>query len=116
MVNNVCMSCGKYVFDSQNVNAFKRMTAEEYVECVLRNRLRSNKPAAVILSHLGLQDKWVVNQSCCELCGAPHGIWTLPNEQPANVLCIRYFYSGGETPTEKDKRFVQEFKSRFFSR
>lgn len=115
MVETICLCCRKYVFDSQNVNMFKRMTAEEYVECVLRVRLRTNQPSEVIIKQLGVQFNWVSNQSCCELCGAPHAIWTLPNEKPSNVLAVRFFYSGTNKPADKDRRFVEEFKSRFLS-
>ncbi len=112
----ICLSCGKYVFDSQNVNEFKRMTAEEYVEAVLRSLIRNNKSAEWVIKQFGLSTKLVTNKSECELCGAPHAVWTSPKDKSKSVRGLVFFYSGTKKASRKDRMFIEEFRSRFFSR
>lgn len=109
---HVCLNCKKYVFDGQDINKFKRMTAEEYINGVIRTHLRTNTKIEQLCQDYHINVGWHINKGECELCGAPHAVMSDGN----TVVKLAYFFSGGETPSEKDKRFIEHFKQEFLSR
>ena len=112
MVAHVCQGCGKYIFDEQNVNPYKRLTAEEYAGGVVRLALRTNATPMAICKEMKYHCQWMVNKAECELCGAPHAIFSDP-DQPL-VMKINFYFSGAAEPSEKDVQFIREFKQNFF--
>lgn len=113
MVSNICCNCGKYVFDKQNIK-LKRMTAAEYVEAVVRPILRLNITTKTIIKKCKYDEDGKVNKSKCELCGAPHAVWSKDGDE--EVTRVHFFYSGNNKPSDKDDAFINEFRSSFLSR
>ena len=109
---NVCLNCGKYVFDSQNVNEHKRMTIYEYVDSVYRKTIRTNDKTDKLIVDLGISVIAEVNKSECELCGAPHAVLSVDKK----VGGVRFFFSATEQPSRKDEEFINHFRRDFFSR
>lgn len=108
----ICLNCNKYIFDASNINS-KILTAQEYIETVIRSSIRSNKSISYLIKHYELKNNYTTNRSCCELCGAPHAIWSKNNKE---IIKINFFYSGNNKPSRLDLNFINEFNSRFFSR
>lgn len=108
-----CLNCGKYIFDKQNLT-IKKMTIKEFVDGVIRRLKKTNKPLEDICKERKFRVDWLVNKACCELCGAPHAIFSDPDR--LDVLRILFFFSGDERPSEKDERFIQEFRHNLFYR
>lgn len=88
------------------------MTAAEYLNGVIRLGLRSNAKIEELCKDFHIHIQWLINKAECELCGAPHAIMS----DGMVVTKIAYFFSGQETPSEKDKRFIEHFKQEFLSR
>ncbi len=107
-----CLSCKKYIFDSQNVNEFKRMTVEEYIDGVFRKTVRTNDSSIEIAKQIDINPLNRINKSECELCGAPHAIFTDSNKK---VTMVRFFFSGLNKPSEKDSQFIKHFRRNFLS-
>jgi len=112
MVNHVCNCCGKYIFDHQNINPYKRLTAEEYAGGVVNQLRRTNATPATTCKELKFHVDWMVNKAECELCGAPHAIFS-DADDPV-VVKVNFFFSGTNELSEKDSQFIQEFKQNFF--
>ena len=112
MIKNICLHCHKYVFDDQNINQFKRMTALEYLDGVVcLNRKENVKPEERLLE-FGIHIDWMINKASCELCGAPHAVIS----DPAKVLIdIRFFFSGKNSPSKKDTQFISCFRNELLS-
>ena len=108
-----CLHCKKYNFDSQNVNEYKRMTMEEYIDGVYRKTVRTNEPAQLITLKLELELSNHVNKSECELCGAPHAVFS---NDAGKVMAIKFFFSALDKPSEKDVQFINHFRRDFFNR
>ena len=106
-----CLCCKKYNFDAENIS-FKRMTAEEYINGVIRHIERTNKQTSSICEERNLQVSWLVNRAYCELCGAPHAVFS--DKDAAAVLHTLFFFSGTLEPSEKDLHFIEEFKENLF--
>lgn len=111
----ICLHCGKYVFDVQNVNPYKRMTLAEYVDGVYRRLVRTNKSTDELINELGISVLCKVSKSECELCGAPHAVFSV-NDENIEVGAVRFFFSGTIKPSEKDVQFINHFRRDFFSR
>jgi hypothetical protein len=110
----ICLHCGKYIFDGQNVNEYKRMTLAEYVDGVCRRNIRTNQTTKQLILELDLSTLWMVSKSECELCGAPHSIFTLKHDCRA-VELVRFFFSGTIKPSEKDVQFINHYRRDFFA-
>lgn len=109
----VCRNCQKYVFDRQNINRHKRMTVLEYVNGVIRRLFRTNETARQICARLGWEESFYVNRSYCELCGAPHAVFSYKSMD--SVVRLAYFFSGNDKPCEKDVRFIDDFRRKFLA-
>ena len=90
------------------------MSAPEYVEVVLRPTLRTNQTNVSLLELLKYQDNWVVNMSKCELCGAVHSVFSNPHQEPSIIRHLAFYFSGTSKPSAKDKKFIEDFRQRFF--
>ena len=112
MVAHACNNCGKYIFDHQNINPYKRLTAEEYAGGVVKKLMRTNATPITICKDLGYHGDWMVNKAECELCGAPHAVFSEP-DNPV-VMKTTFFFSGTAELSEKDAQFIQEFKQDFY--
>jgi hypothetical protein len=88
------------------------MSVEEYVDGVIRRLERTNKHLSDICIEKKIHIQWVVNQANCELCGAPHAVFSDPDA--SFVVHILFFFSGSTEPSEKDRQFIQEFKHNLF--
>ena len=109
---NLCLNCGKYLFDLSNVDKFKRLTCEEYVEGVIRRLERTNDSFEQICTTYNLHPAWMINRADCELCGAPHVVCS--DEQRTKCIeWIAFYFSGTIKPTERDVSFIEEFKRKF---
>ena len=106
-----CMGCGKYIFDEQNIT-IKKMTTQEYVDGIIRRNERTNKPLGEICIEKSFHIDWLINQSCCELCGAPHAVFSDPDASV--VVHILFFFSGNVVPCEKDEQFIKDFRQNLF--
>jgi len=102
-----CYNCGKYVFDAENFS-IKRMSVIEYIDGVIRRNIRTNKPTNELATELGLEVNWLVNQAPCELCGAPHAVFSHPDHN--DVVHVSFFFSGRPESSERDRRFVADFR------
>ena len=107
----VCRNCRKYVFDQQNINRHKRLTVSEYINGVIRRALRTNDTVKQLLKKYGWEENLFVNRSCCELCGAPHAVFSYENME--SVVRLVFFFSGLDAPSEKDTRFIEDYHKRF---
>jgi hypothetical protein len=101
------------LFDEENINKYKRMTVKEYIDGVVRVYRRTNARIEELCKEYQIHIDWLINKAECELCGAPHAIMTGP-DAPV-VLKIAFFFSGNDTPSEKDKRFIEHFKQDFLA-
>jgi hypothetical protein len=101
------------LFNEENINKYKRMTAKEYLNGVVRTYRRVNTRIEELCNEYQIHIDWLINKAECELCGAPHAIITDPGAPV--VLKIAYFFSGNNIPSEKDKRFIDHFKQEFLS-
>ena len=113
MVKHVCNYCGKYIFDQQNINPYKRLTAEEYAHGVVKKLMRTNATPIAICKEMGYHVDWMVNKAECEICGAPHAVFSDNPDAPL-VVKTTFFFSGTRKLSEKDMQFIQEFKQDFF--
>ena len=110
---NACLHCGKYIFNEENVNKHKRMTMEEYINGVYRKNIRTNDPVQLVTMMLELELSNQVNKSACELCGAPHAIFS---NDAGEVSMVKFFFSTLDKPSEKDVQFINHFRRDFFGR
>jgi len=106
-----CLHCNKYIFDDQNISV-KRMSTKEYVDGVIRRLEKTNKPLEEICKEKKFHIDWLINKSQCELCGAPHAVFSDPSTKM--VVHILFFFSGHRESSEKDKRFIQDFRHQLF--
>ena len=88
------------------------MTVEEYIDGVIRCLEKTNKPIDKICIDKKFDINWLINKSECELCGAPHAVFSHPDG--LSVTYILFFFSGSLQPSEKDEQFIQEFRHRLF--
>lgn len=106
-----CLHCSKYIFDEQNLT-IKKMTIKEFVDGVIRRLQRTNKPLEDICLEKEFNINWFINKALCELCGAPHAIFSDPDALA--VVHILFFFSGDVIPSEMDKQFIKEFRHNLF--
>jgi len=110
MSGDRCLHCGKYVFDEENVDKHKRMTIDEYISGVIKPK--DNVSHNIHAANLGIKHGSMVNMDECELCGAPHAIFSEINHK---FITIRFFYSGTDQPSQRDINFMDDFRQRMFS-
>jgi hypothetical protein len=112
MKHRICKHCDKYIFDSQNISV-KKMTTGEYAAGVVNREKRTNASPNEQARLLGFttMSEVCVNKADCELCGAPHAIFSLNGK----VTDAKFFFSGSNIPDQQDKKFIEDFRRRFFS-
>jgi hypothetical protein len=112
MSGNICLNCHKYIFDEQNINRIKRLTATEYINGVIRRIHKTNISMEELCKQAEINPSWGINKSECELCGAPHAI--MSNDDASQIQHILFFFSGTNEPSEKDLHFIEEFRQKLF--
>ncbi len=88
------------------------MTIEEYVEGVIRRLEKTNKQLKEICIENNFNIDWLINKAECELCGAPHAVFSHPDA--LSVVHILFFFSSSNKPSEKDLQFIQDFQQKLF--
>lgn len=89
------------------------MTAGEYAAGVVNRKKNINSSPEQQANDLGLSSlpELRINKANCELCGAPHAVLSVGNKVTDTI----FFFSGSNVPDEQDKRFIEDFRKRFFS-
>ena len=89
------------------------MTMEEYIDGVYRKTIKTNEPCQLLTLQLQLELSNWVNKSECELCGAPHAVFS---NDSGRVTDVKFFFSALDKPSEKDVQFINHFRRDFFGR